>query len=120
MELVGFSPSRELGDYVYFPEQLAHDLAGIVSLAQLVELPHDPPEHVFSLGNRHVRVVLALAFEALMMLEELLTEKFCKACARGTTKRPCPVKNVDTRRTILGGHARRNTPSVSGRQGVFQ
>ena len=75
MNLAGLCPLGQLGDEVELPEQLPHHLTGIVALAELLELFHDARERFLGLRNRAIRVVLALSFEALMMLEELFPEE---------------------------------------------
>ena len=83
MKLVRLSPRGQLGDEIELPEQLAHHLAGIVALTQLLELPHDPRQGFFRLRDGAIGVVLALAFQALMMLEELFAEEIRKTLAGG-------------------------------------
>lgn len=75
MKLAGIGPSGELGYEVELAKQLAHHLAGVVALAELFELAHDAREGLFRLRNGTIRIVLTLAFETLMMFEELLTEE---------------------------------------------
>jgi len=71
VEFVGFGPGGELGDKVELSEELAHHLTGIIALTQHFQPVDDARNGVFGLGNRRVRVVLALALETLLMLEKL-------------------------------------------------
>jgi len=104
MKLTGVGPSGELGDQIELAEQLAHHLARIVALTELLELPHDARERFLSLQNRDLGVVLPLSFEALMMFEELFPEKIGEARAGGTTERSQLTRGVDVRQTSLQGH----------------
>ena len=87
VQVLRFGPSRELGDGVKLSEQPVHELAGIVALAELVELAHDPRQRFFGLGNGDVRVVLALLLETAVMLEKFFAEKVCEAGANRHTGR---------------------------------
>jgi hypothetical protein len=75
MKLIGLCPRGQLGDEIKLPEQFAHHLTGVIALAQLLELLHDAGERLFGLRDRAVRVVLALPFETLVMLEELFAKE---------------------------------------------
>jgi hypothetical protein len=69
VNLMGLGPGRKLGDDVDPAKQLANHLARIVAPAERVEVGEQELERVFGLGNRDVRVVLALTFQASMMFE---------------------------------------------------
>ena len=69
MKLMGLGPGRKLGDDVDPAKELTNHLAGIVALTESVEVGEQKLERVFGLGNRDVRVVLTLTFQASMMFE---------------------------------------------------
>ena len=69
VNLMGLGPGRKLRDDVDPAKELANHLAGIVALTERVEVGEQELERVFGLGNRDVRVVLALTFQASMMFE---------------------------------------------------
>lgn len=68
MELTGIGPGGEFGDEIEFSEQFTHHLTGILPLTQLLELTHDARERILGLRDRDIRVILALPFEARMVL----------------------------------------------------
>ena len=70
MEFVEFSPGGELGDKVELSKELAHHLTGIVSLTQDFQTFDDAGDGVLGLGDCRVGVILALAFQALLMFQE--------------------------------------------------
>jgi hypothetical protein len=82
MELTGIGPGREPGDTVEFAKELAYRLTRIFTLAQDFYLGHQPGERVFGLGNRHFRVVLALAFQTRVMFVQFLPEEVGETPAR--------------------------------------
>ena len=105
VKLSGFGPGGEFRDDVELAEQLANKLAGILALTQLLELLEDASERFLGLGNRPFRVVLALAFKALVMLAELLAKELREALTRGARKGSRQTWCVDGRQTTLQGHA---------------
>ena len=88
MELTGFGPDRKLGDEVKLAKKLAHHLAGIVSLAELFKLSQDPVEGFLGLADGHIRIVLALAFQAGVVLQKFLAVEVRETLARRTPPRP--------------------------------
>jgi hypothetical protein len=68
-------PGGKIGDEVELPEQLAHDFAGVLALAELLDTRQDAPERFFSLRDGVLRVELALLLEAAVMLDEFFAEK---------------------------------------------
>jgi hypothetical protein len=106
MELVDVGPGGELCDKVELSEELTHHLTGIVSLAQHFEPLDDARDGVLSLRNRRVRVVLALAFQALLMFEELFSEEVGEALApwREVMARKHGVVNNGCLTTTFQGH----------------
>ena len=75
MKGVRIGPGGQLGDRVDLAKQFADLLARIVALAEGVEVGHQAANGVLNLGNRRVGVVLALLFEAAMVLQKLFTEE---------------------------------------------
>jgi hypothetical protein len=75
MELIGVGPGGKLGDKVELSKELAHHLTGVVSLTQRIEPVDDARNGVLGLRDRGVRVVLTLAFQALLMFEELFAKE---------------------------------------------
>jgi hypothetical protein len=69
VNLMGLGPGRKLRDDVDPAKELANHLAGIVALAERVEVGEQELERVFGVGNRDVRVVLTLTFQTSMMFE---------------------------------------------------
>jgi hypothetical protein len=100
-----FGPGGELRDEVNLAEELAHLLAGIFALAEHVQSAHDASESVFHLTDGDLRVVLALAFETTMVLEELLPKELRKTLAGSSAQRL--GLSVDVRQTTLGVHLSR-------------
>ena len=88
MELTGLGPNRKLGNQVELTQEFADHLAGVIALAELFKLRKDPIERFFGLADGDVRVVLALAFETRVMLQEFFPVKGRKALARRTPQRP--------------------------------
>jgi hypothetical protein len=86
MELPGVCPGGEFGDKVELTEKFTHHLTGVVSLTEILELRHEPRQGVFRLANRDVRVVLALAFEAGVVLLQLTPIEIGETTARGAVK----------------------------------
>jgi len=96
MELTGIGPSGELGDTVEFSKKLANGLAGILALAEKFDLCHQPGQRIFGLADGHVRVVLALAFEAGVVLVQFLPEEVRQTLTGGIPER----KLVTWRNTV--------------------
>lgn len=87
MELSGVGPGGELGDEIELAKQLAHHLAGVVAFAQLLELSHDARQGFFRLSDGPIRVVLTLAFQAVVMLAQFLPEEVGETLTRGVPAR---------------------------------
>ena len=87
MQVLRFGPSRKFRHGVELSKEPVHELAGIVALAKLVELAHDPRQRFFGLGDGDVRVILALLLETAMMLEKFFAEKICEAAANRHARR---------------------------------
>jgi hypothetical protein len=104
MELPGVGPGGKFGDKVELAEEFAHHLAGIITLTEIFELAHEACQRVLGLTNRHVGVVLALAFETRVMLLELATIEIGEATARATVKWDLIREDWKRRETVLDGH----------------
>jgi hypothetical protein len=79
MELIGIGPGGEFRDEVELAKQRRHHLAGIIALAELIELPEKSGEGLFDLGDGDFGVVLAVTFETGVMFQELLAEEIREA-----------------------------------------
>jgi hypothetical protein len=82
MKLFRFSPRGQAGDGIELAQELAHHRAGVLALAELLELPHHARERVFGLRNRDLGVVLTLPLETLMMFEKFFPEEIGQTLAR--------------------------------------
>ena len=69
--VLGVGPGREVGDLIELAQQAAHDVIAVAVVAELIEPGHRLADCLLHLGHRARRVVLALGFEALLVLEEL-------------------------------------------------
>ncbi len=83
MELTGIGPSGELGHAVESSEEFANHLAGILTLANIVDLGHQTGQRVLGLADGHIRVVLALTLEAGVMFVQFLPEEVCQTLTGG-------------------------------------
>ena len=62
--LLGIVPAGKAGHGVELPEQLPHQLVGIVLGAQLLELAEDARQCLVGIGNSSLRKVLTLSSKA--------------------------------------------------------
>jgi hypothetical protein len=85
MTLLRFRPSGKLGDDVELAEELAHHLAGVVSLAEDIEVGHDALDRLFGLGNRAIGVVLPLALETSTVFQKLFPKELGETATGGPT-----------------------------------
>jgi hypothetical protein len=104
MNVLGFSPSGELGDKVELPEQLPHHLTGIVAPTEGVEVGHDPLDGVLGLRDGDIRVVLALTLQTPVMLEELFAEEVRQTLAGRPAQWTRKTWNIDAFQAALRGH----------------
>lgn len=104
MELVWVGPSGQLGDEIEFLQELTDHAAGVLALAELFELRHDARERVFGLGDRDVRVVLALALQARMVFQKFFTVEIGEALTGRSEHRVWVTRNVGALRATLQGH----------------
>ena len=72
MELTGVGPHGELRHEVELPQELSDHLAGVVALTELFQLTQDASQGIFGLTDGHIGIVLPLALEAGVVLQELL------------------------------------------------
>jgi hypothetical protein len=101
---MGLGPGGKLCDHVDPAKELADHLAGIVALTKDIEVGQQSLECVFGLGNGHVRVVLALAFQASMMFEQLFAVELTETLTGGSAKRPGQAGNLHSLEATLHGH----------------
>jgi hypothetical protein len=105
MKLSGFGPEGEFRHDVELFEQLANHFTGIVALAELLEPFEDARQRLLRLRDRYLRVVLALAFQALVMSFELFAVELGKTLTGSAEERSLMTWDVDGRLTTLQGHA---------------
>ena len=86
MKGLGFRKGGELGDGFKLAEELADHFTGIVAATQGLHLLEDPAERGFGLRDRHLGVILAVLFQALMMFLELFAEELGEALTRGAVR----------------------------------
>ena len=96
MELTGIGPSGKLGDTVEFSKELTNRPAGILALAEKFDLCHQAGQRILRLADGHVRVVLALALEAGVVLVQFLPEEVGQTLTGGIPER----KLVTWRNTV--------------------
>lgn len=99
-----FGPGRKLGHGVYLPEEAADDFTGILALTQAFNLRHRARERVFGLGDGHVRVVLALLLETLVMLEKFLAKELRETLTTRAGEWPSPHNGINACQAIFRGH----------------
>ena len=104
MKLLGIGPGRQSSDHVEAPKQLAHHLAGVLALAELLELFEDPRQRVFRLRECVLGVVLTLTFQAAMMFEKFLAEELRKTLARRPVQWRCRTWMTVGVQSTLQGH----------------
>src|SRR5262249_37635372 len=104
VRVAGLGPFGEFRHDVEFAEELADDFAGVLPLTELLELAHDARERVLSARDRALGVVLALAFEALMMSEEFFPEELRATLAHRAVER-LRTCHADVRQTAFRGHS---------------
>ena len=105
MKLFRFSPGGQAGDEIELAQELAHHRAGVLALAELLELPHHARERIFGLRDRNLGVVLTLPLETLMMFEELFPEEIGQTLARWPQHRGSLTLTVG-RQATLQSHLR--------------
>ena len=103
-------PRRQIGHRIDLPQQLRHQLTRIVALAELIELTEDALQGVFGLRDGQFGEVLALRFEALVVLDELFPEKRREALTGGPSQRPVDLRGFDAYQPTLGSNSRKGTP----------
>jgi hypothetical protein len=81
MEMPGFGVCGEVGDEVELPKQLFDDLAGVIALAEMIDLRHHAGEHAFGLLDGGIGKILALLLETPVMLREFLAKEGREALA---------------------------------------
>lgn len=111
MQGAGFGPFREFRYSVELAKELADNFAGIIALAELLELTHDARERVLGARNRAFGVVLTLLLEALMMSEKFFAEELMTTLTDGAEERLRTLK-LDGYVSILRGHRGRGRHSV--------
>jgi hypothetical protein len=104
VESIGFSPGGEFRHDIELAQQLPHHFAGIITLAELLELREDSRKTVLGFRDGAFRVVLALAFQALVMSLNFLSVEIRAATAQGTVHNPRPVGGFNDRKMTFRGH----------------
>ena len=87
MKFFGFSPSGQLGDEIEFSKQLTDHLAGIIPLAERIEVGDDALERILGLRDRDIGVILPLPLETPMMFQELFAEELGETRTRRPAQR---------------------------------
>jgi hypothetical protein len=105
VEFFGFGPEGKLRHDVELFEQLPDDFTRIVSLAELLEPLEDARQRFLSLRDRHLRVVLALALEALVMASKFFAVELRETLTGSAKDRSRMTWDVGGRQTTLQGHA---------------
>ena len=105
MKFFGLGPDGKFRDEVELSKQLADDLARIIALAQLLEPFEDARQRFLRLRDRHLRVVLALALQALVMFAKFFPIEFSEALTGSTKDGSRMTRGVDGGLTTLQGHA---------------
>ena len=111
VQRAGLGPLGEFGHGVELAKELAHDFAGIIALAELLELAHDARERVLGARDRAFGVVLTLLLEALVMSEKFFAEKLMTTLTDGAEERLRTLK-LDGSVSTLRGHRGRGRYSV--------
>jgi hypothetical protein len=82
MEVFEVGERREVRDGVEFLEQFRNDLICVFPLAEALNLLERTHQRLLGLADGDVRVVLALPFEALLMLEDFTSEEVGETLTR--------------------------------------
>jgi hypothetical protein len=85
---MGFGPGGKFRDDVDSSQELANHLAGIVALAEDVEIRQQTLKSVFGLRDGDVRIVLPLTFQASMVFEQLFPVELAEALTGRPAERP--------------------------------
>ena len=104
MKRLRIGPGGKLGDRIDLAKEFADFLARVVTLAQRVEVGHHPTDGILHLGDRRVRKILTLLFEAAMVLEKFLAEELSETRAGWPAQRTRETWNVEGSQTTLRGH----------------
>jgi hypothetical protein len=85
--LPGIGPGGTPGHQVNLLQHIAHDLIGVVLLAQLIELGHHTRERSLDIADGALGVVLALSIETALTAKEFLSIEIGKGMQNAITLR---------------------------------